>query len=590
VSLAAAGIYELKSGASDALALVAPGLIALAAGLLAVRALPWLARIEVGRTRQSTEVASFLSSRNIARRPSGLRIVVLLSLAVGLAVFAVDGWTVAAANRANLARAEIGAAEVLHVHAASPGALLSGVAAADPTGRQAMAATDSDNGQGGLLAVDSRRLGAVASWDPAWVGSTTTAIGPQLHPDQPAQPLPLRGHLSLAATFTRELGDAPVQLRVAVRAASGVPVEVTMGTLARGTARYSVDLPACADAPCTLTAFVFSYPTFAPRTDLKASVDLSDAQDATGALDLSPDGASGWRSGASSTTYPVDGGAVINEVRHDGLSLDIEITSTGDAAVEVADHPLYLPMIEGTDRAKDPSQSPDFPVVVSLDGRFTSATSVGTGVLPRRLTRGTMVDLPFALAALGTAPNPVDYQVWLSATAAPGLRDALVKQGLDIVSVESIADREAQLDRGSGALALRLFLLAALVALVLGAGTLLANAYVVIRRRAYELAALRAIGAPRSVLIRSARREQVTLALTGLALGAASGMVAAGFALPPLLEKAGADGPPLWYGPAWTPVVGLVAVVFVLLVVVADVGARRTVRRALPELLRQVQE
>ena len=33
---------------------------------------------------------------------------------------------------------------------------------------------------------------------------------------------------------------------------------------------------------------------------------------------------------------------------------------------------------------------------------------------------------------------------------------------------------------------------AAIVALVLGAGTLLANAYVVIRRRAYELAALRA--------------------------------------------------------------------------------------------------
>jgi ABC-type antimicrobial peptide transport system permease subunit len=201
-----------------------------------------------------------------------------------------------------------------------------------------------------------------------------------------------------------------------------------------------------------------------------------------------------------------------------------------------------------------------------------------------------MVDLPFAIAAMGTAPNPLDYQVWLSPSASPGLQGALAKQGLDIVSVESIAEGEARLDRGGGALALRLFLLAALVALVLGAGTLLANAYVVIRRRAYELAALRAIGAPRAVLVRSARREQVTLALTGLVLGAASGIVAAGFALPPLLESAGADGPPLWYGPAWLPVLGVVAAVLVLLVVVADVGARRTVRRALPELLRQVQE
>jgi ABC-type antimicrobial peptide transport system permease subunit len=201
-----------------------------------------------------------------------------------------------------------------------------------------------------------------------------------------------------------------------------------------------------------------------------------------------------------------------------------------------------------------------------------------------------MADLPYAIAAMGTVPNPLDYQVWLSSTASPGLRDALVKQGLDVVSVDTIAGREAELDRSGGALSLRLFLLAAVVALILGAGTLLANAYVVIRRRAYELAALRALGAPRSMLVRSARREQVTLALTGVALGATAGLVAAGFALPPLLESAGADGPPLWYGPAWTPVLALVLVVLALLVIVADVGARRTVRRALPELLRQVQE
>jgi len=177
--------------------------------------------------------------------------------------------------------------------------------------------------------------------------------------------------------------------------------------------------------------------------------------------------------------------------------------------------------------------------------------------------------------------------------------DRKVRSLLDLVGLPASAARKYPHAFSGGqrqriviarALALRLFLRAALVALVLGAGTLLANAYVVIRRRAYELAALRAIGAPRSVLIKSARREQVTLALTGLALGAASGLVAAGFALPSLLDAAGGDGPPLWYGPAWAPVAVLVVSVLVLLVVVADVGARRTVRRALPELLRQVQE
>jgi hypothetical protein len=90
--------------------------------------------------------------------------------------------------------------------------------------------------------------------------------------------------------------------------------------------------------------------------------------------------------------------------------------------------------------------------------------------------------------------------------------------------------------------------------------------------------------------VRAARREQVVLALTGVVLGAASGLGAAAVALPPLITSTGKDGPPLWFGPAWAPVLGLLVVVVVLLVVVSDIGARRTVRRALPELLRQVQE
>jgi ABC-type antimicrobial peptide transport system permease subunit len=180
--------------------------------------------------------------------------------------------------------------------------------------------------------------------------------------------------------------------------------------------------------------------------------------------------------------------------------------------------------------------------------------------------------------------------VWLAADAPASITSALRAAGLDVVSTQSVDARTAELDRSGTALALRLFLLAALVALVLGAGTLLANSYVVIRRRAYELAALRALGAPRSVLVRAARREQVVLALTGLLLGAASGLGAAAVALPPLIDATGSDGPPLWYGPAWLPVVVVLVVVLALLVVVSDIGARRTVRRALPELLRQVQE
>jgi putative ABC transport system permease protein len=589
VALAAAGVYELRRGGSDSLALLAPGLIALAAGLLAVRALPWAARIEVSRTRGSSSVASFLSSRNIARRPGGLRIVVLLSLAVGLAVFAVDGWVVAAANRADLARAEVGAVQVLHVRASSPGALLSAVAAADPSGTQAMAAAGSDNGEGGLLAVDARRLGALSAWDPSWVGSTRSAIGPLLHPQQQTKPLRVRGRLTVTATYARTRGDSALRLGVAVRAASGLPAQVALGLLVPGTSTYSVDLPSCVDAPCTLTAFTFVHPVDQPATAVTGTVSLGPASDVSGPVDLTAPGRTGWRSGGSSLAPPIAGGAVASSVQGGRLTIEISPDLLSDAAIEVADHPVSLPVVQGSDLVADPSRSTQFPVVAGLDGRFVAITPGGSGVLPQLLRSGTLADLPYALALMGTPPNPIDYQVWLSPSASPAVRASLAAAGVEVLRVDSSDRRESELDRGGAALALRLFLVAALVALVLGAGTLLANAYVVIRRRAYELAALRALGARRSVLVRAGRREQVVLALAGVVLGAASGLVAAGVALPALLESAAA-GPSPWFGPAWLPVAALLGAVLVLLVVVADVGARRTVRRALPELLRQVQE
>lgn len=590
VALAAAGIYELKRGGSDALALVAPGLIALAAGLLAVRALPWLARIEVSRTRRSPQVASFLSSRNIARRPSGLRIVVLLSLAVGLAVFAVDGWVVSASNRGDLARAEVGGVTVLHVRAASPGALLSAVEGVDPTGDKAMAALESDNGSGGLLAVDASRVGALAAWDPEWVGSTRTLIGALLHPPQQAASLVVHGKLSLTVAWSPKGGGSPVTLGVAVRAASGLPTEVPMGVLKPGSSTYSVPLPTCVDEPCTLTAFTFVHPVGEPSDLTSGDVVLSGAVDAKGPLDLTSGGLAGWRSGATSIANPIQSGASLTGLSGGQIHVLIEVTHFEDAAIEVADHPVALPVFQGTNYPSAGAETGVAPVVEGLDGRFTPVQLVSSGILPQLLRTGTLADLRLTVLALGTAPNPLDYQVWLSADAPGSTQTALKAAGLDIVSTQSVDGRTAELDRSGTALALRLFLLAALVALVLGAGTLLANSYVVIRRRAYELAALRALGAPRSVLVRAARREQVVLALTGILLGAGAGLGAAAVALPPLIEASAADGPPLWYGPAWLPVLAVLVVVLVLLVVVSDIGARRTVRRALPELLRQVQE
>ncbi len=586
VALAAAGIYELRNGGSDALALLAPGFIALAVGLLAVRLLPALARIEVARTRASASVASFLASRNVARRPGGLRIVVLLTLAVALAVFAVDGWTVAAANRGDIARAEVGAAEVLHVRVASPGELLTAVDAADPSGTQALAAVVSSNGTGGLLAADASRLGAIAAWDPAWAGTSREAIGALLHPVQPAKPLAIHGSLRLTAAFTRTAGSTPLTFSVGVRAASGLPYQARFGIIEPGTSTYSVDLPPCRQTACTLMTFAWTQPVGIPASVISGTVVLRDVTDAKGPVDLTSVGLTGWRSVDSAS--PIRGADAARVVSSSDGALTVSIAKAppDDATIEVADHPLALPVLQGSNQPVQDGGGGPFIVTTGLDSAFAPATLEGVGVLPRLLQQGTMADLSYAIAESSTGFDPLDYQVWLAPTASPEVRAALGR--LDVVSTESVAATEDGLARSGPALALRLFLLAAVVALLLGAGTLLANAYVVIRRRAYELAALRALGADRRVLVRSARREQVVLALTGTLLGAVAGLAAAGLALEALLGTGG--GLPLWLGPAWAPVVGLIVVVLGALVLVADIGARRTVRGAVPELLRQVQE
>lgn len=587
IALLAAGIYQLRHGGADALGLLTPSLIALTMGLLAVRLVPRLARAQVARTRGSRRVAAFLAASNLARRPGGLRTLILLSIAVGLTVFAVDGWAVAAANREGVARAEAGGWQVLHVRSPSSGALLRAVRAADPSGAQALAAVASSAGStGGLIAVDSSRVGAIAAWDPAWAGSSPDDIDPLLHPPQAAAPLPIHGALSVDVGYDRAAGSGAVDFAVAVRDAGGLLHTADLGELASGTSTHSADLFMCVDAPCALEAFTFTPAPLA--STMSGTVTFAGARDADGDVDLASVGPDGWRSGATSllvhippvATVTIDGSGELV------ASFDVE----GErAAIEIADHPTALPVLVGSESTQ--TEGPDGgAMVTNLDGRAVSAQPSGSGVLPRKLRIGALADLTLAMSVMGGEPNALDYQVWLAAHAPSSIRAELEAGGFTVIAVDSVEERLTELSRGSAALALRLFLTAAAVALAIAAGTVLAGTYIAARRRAYELAALRSLGAERRVLVRSGRLEQLALAVAGTTLGAVAGVLGAALTLPNLLASASADHPSPWFGPAWLPVGATLVGVLALLAVVAEVGVRRTVRLAQPELLRAVQE
>ena len=141
LALAAAfqSLAERSSQDPTILTLLAPGLLALALGLMASRAAgPIATRVGVHLLRAG-RIGPALAALNLARRPAANRLVAVMALAVALlGSTLVTAFTSAQAGH-NRARHELGAARVLTVDAPSPQRLLAAVRGADPTGENAMA-------------------------------------------------------------------------------------------------------------------------------------------------------------------------------------------------------------------------------------------------------------------------------------------------------------------------------------------------------------------------------------------------------------------------------------------------------------------
>ena len=159
--------------------LLAPGLLVLAVAVIGVRLVPLVCRWLAKSTRASRRVGTFLASRQVSRRPVGLRLCAFLAVAIGLATFAVAGESIASTNRTARAAAEVGASKIASVQFNTGLDPVAATRRADPGGTWAMAAATwlpdgGDSVVGTLLAVDSSRLGAVAS--PMGGGLTGTQL------------------------------------------------------------------------------------------------------------------------------------------------------------------------------------------------------------------------------------------------------------------------------------------------------------------------------------------------------------------------------------------------------------------------------
>jgi hypothetical protein len=580
VVLAVAGIVQLvndRGGRPSPVALLAPGMVAVAGGLLAARVLVRVARRRADLATARGRAQGLVGWAAVARRPGTARIASVLAVAACLLLVGVQAWTVAERNRSERAAVETAAAVVLQVRAAGPAELLDAVRAADPSGEFAMAAVQvtTSNQEASMLAVDSERADAVLAWGaPASRprGSVADDLVPPLPASLPLRPGPLRVDIDLQEV------DSPSPLRLTARLVEGPSsTRLDLGELRRGRHTYSAEVPASCEG-CRLAALAVDH----PGTDIRsATATLLVHAVSTDAGEL-PTGFSrpdAWRPAAPSVGGP--------EVRlRPGAALQAQLFVPGGPFAEIVrgDSPEPLPAIAGREAAGPSAAEGGVPVraTTGLSGsptRYRVAREVA--VAPRLGPDAMIVDLPLALR-LGGAAAVGDRQVWLSREdpdAERALRAELRRAGITVQGRESSSALERAYAGDGAVLALRLLLVCGAAAVVVSVGALLVAAYVGRRQRAYEVAALRAVGLRRRTVRSLLVRENLGTVLVALGCGAAAAAVATWAVLPSLPQfDTPSETVAIRYAPdaasAWAAVGGLAALLVVVGLVVAALQLR----------------
>jgi hypothetical protein len=417
---------------------------------------------------------------------------------LGFAACAVD---VATQDRAIAARVSSGAARVLSIGDVSRQQLLHAVRAVDPEGRYAMAVTQvPPDGPGGVpkLAVDSRALGAVATWSPDFGPVDAAAVARALRPDAP-DPVVVPGQdVDLSVDVTGADVKLPVSLTVVLSPLSGPgTVLVDFGVLHNGPYSYQQRVPECLNG-CRLVGLHLKAEGTSGTT-LRLSVtlhSLGTVNPARVATDFVADDQRGTVVGddqrgtvAAVTRWRIPAGGSLT-AQPNGLRVDIDAPDglPDGAWVQPTDAPYPLPVVS---TAAVPSDA----TMAGLDGRRIPITLAGqVRGLPRLGADGSLVDLEYAdrLATdVGTAVGP---EVWLGPSAPSDVVARLSQQGLVIADDVGVDAVRRNLDAQGPALALRFHLLVSCLAIVLAAGGLALVAAVDRRPRAAELSALRAQG------------------------------------------------------------------------------------------------
>jgi putative ABC transport system permease protein len=582
--LAALRAHHHARDTHDSATLLAPGLLVFAVALLGVRLLPLGCRWIAGRTRASRRMGLFLASRQVARRPVGLRLAALLAVAVGLATFAVAGESVARSNRAARAQSELGASQVASIQYDAKQDPVAATHTADPDGRWAMAVATwlPDGGEtvtGTVIGVDGSRLAAVA-YRPAG-GPALASMGEAVGAAS-VRPITLTAPQIRLHITGRDLSAGTPYVQLNLRTARDAFVDVQLERLRAGAHVYVASLP-CKPG-CLFRGITWDRPITVEGT-MRGTATLTGIDIGDGTtwrpLDASLTNPDGWRAAAPQ-------GEATDElhVSFTGVTDRFRAINGGYGGILYAYAPSPIPAVATPGSYVS---NPKLAMEDLLGAQATFNVIQSADVLPDVLDNGVLMNLPFVQAELPAFSEEATWSVWLGPRAPPDARARLEAAGFHVQSVRTERQRTDQLARQGPALALLLLLACAVAGAVLAVGGTAISIAASSRRRSYEIAALRTVGLPRAALLRAGVIEQLLLLGAAVALGVPTGLLAARLAMPVIPEFSDTTPVALHYVPRLAPTAIFASAFIVLLTITAVLAAAWLMRTAVPDRLREAE-
>ena len=599
IAVAAAGVVTLASGnLAGPLALATPTLLALAIGLLLAHVLVPVADLVGRRMGARGRVVGGLTALQVARRPAVRRVMTIITVATALTVFAADAVVVGGRNREQRARVETGAEAVLTTSATDIASLRAAVSAVDPSGAVAtpvVTVRQGDSTAMTTLAVLPDQFRRVAEFprDPGgfdWAAITKpvapepTLVGRTL--SVTVSDISLKAMLFQSGTSP---GETPVSLITYLRPPGGQPFTVTVGAFPTGsTGPVTLTKDVDCSKGCRVTGFGL-------ETGLGSNF-LLQGQLSVGGVTM--DGSSPVRLGDAAAWLPSGAPDAPKEQLLD-YAKPVGVGDPTKIGMQVQSQRAGVKITSAASSASLPAlvvgglppgaRGADFPGA-GLDGVSMQLTRAQTvPYAPGGGEREAIVNLQ-ALQDRGSSISSLALaQVWLAdPAAAPAVRAALAKAGLDVRSEARRADQQALFDNSASAWGLQLALVVGIVALIIAGLVLVLVAATSWRTRTRDYAALRMAGVTGRALRSVGLAEQGIVVLVSVLVGAVCGIVGAQLAMPILpFFTTPSTGFPVDTRPALAPIAAAAGVSLVLLLVVGIVVGARLVRRSTLDRVRE---